>query len=169
MFQPRTLLVCERKCTPYLSLKRGSLVTVADPGEGPGRPPPQFLHQTEAQRAKKVLGGDRPPPLSKGLDDHPPPPPISKSGSGTVSYLLKKIKQENNCHFRSYSVRGLHHNRSYPAPLHTATKNVSETYRICNDSLSRSARRSFVIAPLIIIILIIIIIIIIITLLKSIR
>ena len=70
MFQPRTLLVCERKCTPYLSLERGSLVTVADPGEAT----PQFLHQTEAQRAKKVLGGDRPPPYLRVWLTPPPPP-----------------------------------------------------------------------------------------------
>ena len=75
MFQPRTLLVCERKCTPYLSLERGSLVTVADPGEGPGGRPP-------------------PPP--------PPPPLISRSESGTVSNLLKKLSRKTiNCHFRS--------------------------------------------------------------------
>ena len=160
MFQPRTFLVCDRKCTPYLSLERGSLVTVADPGEGPGRPTPNFYTKLRPEGPKKFWGVTG-PPLSKGLDDHPLPPSISSSGSGTVSYLLKKIKQENNCHFRSYSVRGLHYNGQYPAPLHTATKNVSETYRICNDSLSRSARRSFVIAPLIIIIII--------TLLKSIR
>ena len=43
--------------------------------EGPGGlAPPLFLDQNEARRAKKVLGGDR-PPLSKGLDD---PPPLSQ-------------------------------------------------------------------------------------------
>ena len=88
MFQPRTLLVCERKFTPYLSLERGSLVTVADPGEGPGRPPPNFY--TKLKKKKKFWGVTG-PPLSKGLDDPPPPPSISRSGSGTVSYLVKKI------------------------------------------------------------------------------
>ena len=51
--------------------------TVADPGDGPGgTPPPLFLDQTEAQRAKKLFFW-RPafpppqpplPPLSQGLD-----------------------------------------------------------------------------------------------------
>ena len=44
-----------------------NLITVANPGEGP-TPPPLYLDQTEAQRAKKILLGDRPPPL---------PPPLS--------------------------------------------------------------------------------------------
>ena len=51
-------------------------VPVMDPGEGPGGPappPPIFLDQTEAQRAKIFLGGDRPPPLCQGLDDRAPP------------------------------------------------------------------------------------------------
>ena len=57
---------------------------VADPGEGPGEPGPSplFLEQTEPQRTEKVLFGDPPPPLSKGLDDRPLL--ISRSGSGTV-------------------------------------------------------------------------------------
>ena len=88
MFQPRTLLVCERKCTPCLSLERGSLVTVADPGEGPRRPPPNFYTKLRPKGPKKFWGVTG-PPLSKGLDDHPPS--ISRSGSGTVSYLVKKI------------------------------------------------------------------------------
>ena len=36
---------------------------------------------------KKNFFGER-PPLSKGLDDRPPPPPISRSGSGTATYLI---------------------------------------------------------------------------------
>ena len=35
---------------------------VADPGEGPGPPPPLFLDQTEARRAEKILGGGPGPP-----------------------------------------------------------------------------------------------------------
>ena len=36
-------------------------------------PPPLFLDQTEAQKAKKKFFGDHPPPpLSKGLDDRAP-------------------------------------------------------------------------------------------------
>ena len=43
---------------------------------------PLFLDQTE-----KFLG--RPgAPLSKGLDDHPPLPPISRSGSSTGVHLV---------------------------------------------------------------------------------
>ena len=41
-----------------------------------GAGPPLFLDQNEARRAKKCLGGDR-PPLFKGLDA-PPPPPLSQ-------------------------------------------------------------------------------------------
>ena len=60
MFQLRTLLVCERKCTPYLSLERGSLVTVENPGEGTGRPPPNFYTKLRPEGPKKFWG-DRPP------------------------------------------------------------------------------------------------------------
>ena len=48
---------------------------MADPGEGPGRPPlpPLFLDQTEARRAGKIFWETSPSlPLSKGLDDRPP-------------------------------------------------------------------------------------------------
>ena len=38
--------------------------------------PPFFLDQTAAERAEKFGEGDRPPPLSKGLDDRPPPPAL---------------------------------------------------------------------------------------------
>ena len=48
-------------------------VAVADLGEAP--PPPLFLNQTEAQRAKKCFFGR--PPL-------PPPLVISRSRTGTV-------------------------------------------------------------------------------------
>ena len=52
-------------------------VTVADPGEGPGLPPPLFLDQTNVQRAEKCFffatGPPSPPPhLVEGLD-----PPLS--------------------------------------------------------------------------------------------
>ena len=91
MFQPCTLLVCERKCTHYLSLKRGSLVTVADPGEGLGRPPPNFYTKLRPKGPKKFWGVTAPPYLRVWMTT-PPPPSISKSGSDTVSYLLKKIE-----------------------------------------------------------------------------
>ena len=43
---------------------------MADPGERGrgGRPPPLFLDQTEARRAKNIFGGDRAPSLSQCLD-----------------------------------------------------------------------------------------------------
>ena len=44
---------------------------MVDPGKGNGEPAPSFLDQTEAQMAKKSLGGDLLPtsaPLSQGLD-----------------------------------------------------------------------------------------------------
>ena len=50
-------------------------VPVMDPGEGPGTPappPPIFLDQTEAQRAKKIFF-ETAPPLCQGLDDWAPP------------------------------------------------------------------------------------------------
>ena len=47
---------------------------MADPGEGPRGPGlPLVLDQTEARRAEKIFLEDRPPPLSKSLDDQPPP------------------------------------------------------------------------------------------------
>ena len=43
-------------------------LSVADPGEGPA-PPPLFLDHAEARRAENVFFfGDRPFPLSQGLD-----------------------------------------------------------------------------------------------------
>ena len=49
------------------------LFSVVDPGEGPGGPgPPLFFDQNEARRAEKNFLGDRPPPLSQGLDHRPP-------------------------------------------------------------------------------------------------
>ena len=49
---------------------------MADPGGGRGARapcPPLSLDQTEATRAEKVFWGERPPPLSQGLDDRTPP------------------------------------------------------------------------------------------------
>ena len=40
----------------------------------PPHPPPLFLDQTEAQRAEKNFWGRPGPPLSQGLNYHPPPP-----------------------------------------------------------------------------------------------
>ena len=53
---------------------RRSDSSVTDPGEGPGRPGPAlFLDQTEARRDENIFLGDR-PPLSKGFfGDRPPP------------------------------------------------------------------------------------------------
>ena len=40
--------------------------------------PPLFLDQTEAQRAEKEFFWRPGPPLSQGLNYHPPPPPLSE-------------------------------------------------------------------------------------------
>ena len=56
---------------------------MADPGKGPGgyNLSPLFLDQTEARRAEKKFLRDRPPYLSKGLDDrYPTPPPPTYQG-----------------------------------------------------------------------------------------
>ena len=62
---------------------------MADLGEGT-LSPLLFLDQTEAQRAKKILGGGTGPPLSKVLDDPPPPAPISRFGFATAVGLHTK-------------------------------------------------------------------------------
>ena len=70
-------------------LFRGELETVADPGEGPGWPPPPpsaprrlFLDQTEARRVEKIFFRDRVPlsPLSQEL------------GSILLPHGIKKIR-----------------------------------------------------------------------------
>ena len=49
-----------------------SFLVVADPGEKPGGPtPPPLIFRP----SKNFFFGDRPLPLSKGLDDRHPPPP----------------------------------------------------------------------------------------------
>ena len=50
---------------------------VADPGVGPGAPPPLFLDQTEVQRAEKNFSGDWGPPpyLRVWMTASPPPLP----------------------------------------------------------------------------------------------
>ena len=53
-------------------LRQTGTATVEDPG-GPA-PPPLFLDQAEARRAKKIFLETTPPRLSRGLDDRPPPP-----------------------------------------------------------------------------------------------
>ena len=50
-----------------------------------GPAPPLFLDQTEARRK---LFPDHPPPLSKGLDDHPPPPPLSQGLDPALTKLV---------------------------------------------------------------------------------
>ena len=45
-------------------------------GRGPGGPlPPLIFRPNGAPKCRKFFWGDRPPHLSKGLDDSPPPPP----------------------------------------------------------------------------------------------
>ena len=66
---------------------------MADPGDGPGLPPPPplFLEQTEAQGAEKNFWRQGSPLTTQGLVDRVPNPPpprhppplISRSGSGT--------------------------------------------------------------------------------------
>ena len=59
------------------------------------RPRPLFLDQTEARRAKKKLGGDRPPtPLSQGLDDRVP----LFSESLDPPLMFKNNRQKTNGH-----------------------------------------------------------------------
>ena len=63
--------------------------SAAAPGEGPGRPPPLCLDQTEAQIAdKKFFETTPPPPLSEGLDP-PLPLPI---GEVSLKYYLPSKK-----------------------------------------------------------------------------
>ena len=93
MFQPCTLLVCERKCTPYLSLKRGSLVTVADPGEGLWRPPPNFYTKLRPQGPKKFWGVTAPPPYLR-VWMNPPPPPSQSLDLTLFHTYLKKLSRK---------------------------------------------------------------------------
>ena len=61
-------------------------VSVADPREGRGGPgpPPLFLDQIEARRAKKyIFFGDRGPPLSEGLN-----PPVNSLHVGDKPWML---------------------------------------------------------------------------------
>ena len=62
----------------YKNAKRTRLISAADPGKGPGRPPlsppPLCLEQNEARTAGKFVFGDC-PPLSQSLDGCPPPHP----------------------------------------------------------------------------------------------
>ena len=52
---------------------------VADPGVGPGGPPPLFLDQTEARRAeKKFFWETGPPPFLRVWMTALPPPPLSE-------------------------------------------------------------------------------------------
>ena len=48
---------------------------MADPGEGPGSPPPisLFIDQAEARKAGKTFF-ETPPPPCRALDVRPPPP-----------------------------------------------------------------------------------------------
>ena len=73
---------------------------VADPGEGPGGPPPLFLDQTEVRRVEKKIE-TRPPPNLRVWMTPPPHPPIRRSGSAagpdeiicfslSLRYLLNK-------------------------------------------------------------------------------
>ena len=57
-----------------LSFLQKGLESVADPGEGPGGRLPLICRPNRGPKGGKHFLGDQ-PPLSKGLDDHPPPPP----------------------------------------------------------------------------------------------
>ena len=84
-------------CASYINDK---VNTVADPGEGPGgppTPPPLFLNQTEAQRAKKIFFKTR-PTLSQGVDDRALP--LSEGLHPPLEYNnvppLNKVSQSEN-------------------------------------------------------------------------
>ena len=74
---------------------------MADPGEGPGGPGTPHYCWTKlrsGRRAKKVILGDRPPPISKGLFETPPPPspgPLSQGSSSVprtlFSFLIERV------------------------------------------------------------------------------
>ena len=59
-----------------------------------GDRPPLFLDQTEDQRVEKKFFSDR-PPLSQGLDDHPPPPPYLKVRAPVVQKVYNTIHRIN--------------------------------------------------------------------------
>ena len=69
--------------------------SVADLGEGPA---PSFLDQTESRRAEIDFFGDRPPPLSQGLDDRAPGPLIWRSGSATDNNTYITLSQNGREH-----------------------------------------------------------------------
>ena len=94
-------------------------------GRDPGNPapPPLFLEQTEAQRTEKVLFGDHPPPLSKGLDDRPLL--ISRSGSGTV-------KNRSHLHFQLCACITLFWYISLPS-LHYSSRRENAYQRFVED------------------------------------
>lgn len=56
---------------PSPSYLQRPIIPVEYPGKGPG---PLFLNQTAAEGSKTTFG-DRPSPLSKGLDGRSAPPP----------------------------------------------------------------------------------------------
>ena len=75
------------RCPSYSELK-----AVADPREGPGG---VSLDPTEARRAEKKLGGDRPPLyLRVWMTPLPPPPVISRSGPGTEKMTVKNGRDQ---------------------------------------------------------------------------
>ena len=97
------------------------LSSVADPGRGPGGPPPLFLDQNEARRAgKKCFWGQPPPPLNSGSgwpSSLPLHPLIWRSGSATevefltvgwrrifilIAILLKKCASHRFLHWNLF-------------------------------------------------------------------
>ena len=70
---------------------------MADPGEGPGGPAPPHYCWTKlrtGRRAEKIVLGDRPPAISKGLFDSSPRP--LSQGSSSVprtlfSFLIERV------------------------------------------------------------------------------
>ena len=74
-------------------------------GRGPGGPGlPLFLDQTETRRAEKIFLGDRPPPLSNGLDDLDPP--LSQGLDPALLFTTQTITIRHLCCHSSQSWQG---------------------------------------------------------------
>ena len=89
---------------------------VADPGEGPGMPPPLFFDQNEVRRAETNFFGDRPPRhLSEGLDPPLLTPIMAYTGSSARKvYLFQASGIWKGRDFTCWSTqKGGHGNRSF--------------------------------------------------------
>ena len=64
---------------------KSQIIALADPGEGPGPPPPLFLDQTKGRRVENNFLTDRPPPYLRVWMTTPPPPPTSSQGLNPVA------------------------------------------------------------------------------------